>query len=72
MTRISYKHIQDLEFIKKYKAAESYWLITLKDGSYRKITDFNMTRYEQAIRREGLLDLGQDDSLEIMDYLEAL
>lgn len=72
MTRIEHKHIQELAYIKKYKGEESYWLVTLKNGCYGKITEPNMTRYEQAVRREGLLDLDGNDSLEIMDYLEEL
>ncbi len=72
MKMTNHQHIQGLEFIRKYKGEESYWLVTLKNGCYGKITDPNMTKYEQAVRREGLLDLGQDDSLDILDYLEAL
>lgn len=72
MDRINHPQIQDLEFVKKYKGEESYWLVTLRNRCYGKITDSNMTRYEQAVRREGLLDLGGNDSLELTDYLEEL
>ena len=72
MTRISHKYIQGLDYVRKYKGEESYWLVTLRNGCYGKITDSNMTRYEQAVRREGLLDVGGNDSLEIMDYLAEL